>query len=296
MEIDLQRAIKKFMVPPGKKISLEDDYDTSYKTGKVTKVELSQQLQQGILGLAAEQDRLYAQDEWSLLVIMQAMDAAGKDSTIKHVFSGLNPQGCDVFSFKAPSTEELDHDYLWRCARRAPRRGEIGIFNRSYYEEVTVVRVHPEILDAQKMPDSLKDKHIWKRRFEEMNNFEKYLVNNGTKVLKIFLYVSKEEQRNRFLKRIEEPDKNWKFSADDARDRERWDDYIDAYEDCFNHTSTPWAPWYVIPADYKPFTRLVVSHLIYTTLKDMKLKYPVLTKAQKAELAKAKDILVAEEG
>jgi PPK2 family polyphosphate:nucleotide phosphotransferase len=234
--------------------------------------------------LAEFQDRLYAQDTYSVLIVFQALDAAGKDGTIEHVMSGVNPQGCDVFSFKAPSAQELNHDYLWRCAKVLPERGKIGIFNRSYYEEVLVARVHPAILDGQKLPPEFKDAKIWKRRFEEINNFERYLSHNGIVVLKFFLNVSKAEQKRRFLERIDRPEKNWKFSPADARERTFWKDYMQAYEDCFNHTSTRWAPWYVIPADDKPFMRVAVASIIVRALYDLKLSYPKVSKHRLAEL------------
>lgn len=288
----LAAIVDKFVVPPGHQIALNKDYATVIKLPDVTKPQLKTALQDGVCRLAKEQDKLYAMNSYALLIIMQAMDAAGKDGTIKHVMSGVNPQGCQVYSFKAPSTQELDHDYLWRCAKVAPERGCIGIFNRSYYEEVLVAKVHPEILDKQQLPESLKDKNIWKRRYEEINNFEKYLVNNGTIVLKFFLHVSKEEQKRRFLDRIDLEEKNWKFSASDAMERQHWNEYQSAYQACFNHTSTKWAPWYVVPADYKPFTRLFVAHVIYEALKELKLKYPKVSAKQKEELLKAKEILV----
>jgi PPK2 family polyphosphate:nucleotide phosphotransferase len=293
-EVKLDRIGGRFLVPAGKKVSLTRDFKTSISLAGFTKQDLSDKLTEGVQLLAAEQDKLYAQNQYALLVILQAMDAAGKDSTIKHVMSGVNPQGCQVYSFKAPSTEELDHDYLWRCARLLPERGNIGIFNRSYYEEVLVTRVHPQILNKQQLPAALIDKKIWQRRFEEMNNFEKYLVNNGIIVLKFFLHVSKEEQRKRFLARIDRKDKNWKFSADDARDRKLWDDYADAYEDCLGQTSTKSAPWHVIPADDKPFTRLAVANIMYETLKGLKLQYPRIDKEQRQELLNAKEFLSLE--
>jgi PPK2 family polyphosphate:nucleotide phosphotransferase len=291
--LDLDRLASRFIVPPGHKVSLSKDYVTRLRH-PISKEELQQQLSQGVAQLAREQDKLSAENKQSLLIILQAMDAAGKDSTIKHVMSGLNPQGCQVKSFKAPSSEELDHDYMWRYAKSLPERGCIGIFNRSYYEEVLVVRVHPEILEQQQLPDHLKDKKIWHRRFEEINNLEKHLTDNGTAVLKFFLYLSKEEQKRRFLSRIDMPDKNWKFSADDARDRRSWKDYIDAYEDCFEHTSSKWAPWYVIPADEKPVTRLCVAHIVQKTLKSLGAEYPNLSKSQRLELVQAKKILLEE--
>ncbi|HEY9786695.1 MAG TPA: polyphosphate kinase 2 family protein, partial [Candidatus Obscuribacterales bacterium] len=246
-----EELLKRLTVHPGTKISLAKDFDTSFRPEGLTKEQAKNKLEEGIKILAEYQDKLYAQDTYALLIIFQAMDAAGKDGTIKHVMSGLNPQGCQVYSFKAPSAEELDHDYLWRCAKALPERGRIGIFNRSYYEEVLITRVHAEVLRAQQLPKPIDEKHIWKQRFEEINNFEKYLVNNGIIVLKFFLNVSKDEQKKRFLERIDLAEKNWKFSVNDVKERTRWDDYINAYEDCFNHTSTKWAPWHIVPADYK---------------------------------------------
>jgi PPK2 family polyphosphate:nucleotide phosphotransferase len=283
------------LVPPGQKINLKKDYDPAATGGLVKKKEAEKLLADGILQLAEQQNRLYAQNNYALLIILQAMDAAGKDGVIKHVMSGVNPQGTQVFSFKAPSAEELDHDYLWRNFKTLPERGNIGIFNRSYYEEVLVARVHPEILDRQQLPPDLKDKGIWKRRFQEINNFEEYLVNNGTIVLKFFLNVSKAEQKKRFLERIDRPEKNWKFSSADAKERQRWDDYQAAYEDVLNHTSTQHAPWYVIPADHKWFSRLAVGAVILQTMRDLKLAYPTISEAQKQELLKAKEMLESEE-
>jgi PPK2 family polyphosphate:nucleotide phosphotransferase len=283
--------IQPLIVPPDKKISLAKDYAPDYKAGFLKKADAKQQLQQGIEQLAEQQDILYAQNTYAVLIILQAMDAAGKDSTIKHVMSGLNPQGCQVFSFKVPSSEELDHDYLWRYFKALPERGNIGIFNRSYYEETLVVRVHPEVLERQQLPPELKGKHIWKQRFEDINHFEKYLTNNGIVVLKFFLNVSKEEQKKRFLDRINLPEKNWKFSANDAKERELWDEYMQVYEEVFNHTSTEWAPWHIIPADHKWFARLAVATVIYDKLQQLDLKYPVVTEAHKQELLKAKEIL-----
>jgi PPK2 family polyphosphate:nucleotide phosphotransferase len=286
--------IRKFVVKGDEKITLEGDFDSSGSIKGVTKTELEQMLARGIVQLAKQQDMLYAQKRWALLVVFQAMDAAGKDSTIKHVMSGVNPQGCQVFSFKAPSTEDLAHDYLWRAAKILPERGCIGIFNRSYYEEVLIVRVHREVLMAQHLPKELADKQIWRRRFEEISNFEKYLVDNGIIVLKFFLHVSKEEQRKRFLERIDMPEKNWKFSVSDVQERQYWDDYMAVYEDCFEHTSSKWAPWYVIPADHKPFARWAVAHTIQRKLEELHLSYPKIDEKQRAELAKAKEILLAE--
>lgn len=281
-------------MPAGKRVSLKKDFDPAWKPKNLDKKRAAAMLQEGIQELAGHQDKLYAQDRYSLLVVLQALDAAGKDGTIKHVMSGINPQGCQIYSFKTPTTEELDHDYLWRSAKALPERGRIGIFNRSYYEEVLVVRVHPEILQRQKLPPEAIDKKIWKRRFDEINNWERYLVDNGTKILKIFLYVSKDEQKRRFLERITMPDKNWKFSAADAKERGFWDDYIGAYDDCLSHTSTKWAPWYVIPADYKPFSRLCAAFLINEALSSLKLAYPVVSVPQREELQKARAILESE--
>jgi PPK2 family polyphosphate:nucleotide phosphotransferase len=230
-----------------------------------------------------------------LLIIFQALDASGKDSTIKHVMSGVDPQGCQVFSFKAPSAEELDHDYLWRSAKSLPERGRIGIFNRSYYEEVLVVRVHPEILSAQQLPPEARHENIWQHRFEEINDFERYLKRNGIAVLKFFLHISKEKQRERFLKRINTPEKNWKFSLNDVKERSFWDDYMAAYEDMFNHTSTENAPWYIIPADKKWFMRTAVADVIITKLESLNLSYPTISEEHRQNLLKAKELLEQEE-
>ncbi|MDJ0774876.1 MAG: polyphosphate kinase 2 family protein [Mastigocoleus sp. MO_167.B18] len=286
---------KHFIIPPGKKISLDKDYDPAYIDDYSNKKDAKNKLSAGIEKLAIYQDILYAQNTYALLLIFQAMDAAGKDSTIKHVMSGVNPQGCQVFSFKAPSEEELDHDYLWRSYKALPERGRIGIFNRSYYEEVLIVRVHPEVLYKQQLTEFPDGDKIWLSRFEEINNFEKYLVNNGIIVLKFFLNLSKEEQKKRFLKRIDTPEKNWKFSRSDVRERKFWDKYMHAYEEVFNHTSTPWAPWYIIPADRKWFTRLTVADIICTKLEKLNLKYPSVTEEKKQHLLEAKEMLEREE-
>ncbi|ERN42941.1 polyphosphate:nucleotide phosphotransferase, PPK2 family [Rubidibacter lacunae KORDI 51-2] len=286
-------APEKMLVVPGSKVRLKE-YDTRY-TGKLQKDTAREVLATGVGRLAEFQDMLYAQNIHALLIIFQAMDAAGKDSTIKHVMSGINPQGCQVFSFKQPSAEELDHDYLWRSFKALPERGRIGIFNRSYYEEVLVVRVHPELLDSQQLPPAVKGKHIWKQRFEEINNFEKYLVNSGIHVLKFFLNVSKEEQRERFLERIDRPEKNWKFSVSDAREREHWGEYMEAYEDALTHTSTKWAPWHVIPADRKWFARLAVGYFIHEKLDSLNLAYPEVGPDHLQRLQEAKAILEAED-
>ena len=237
---------------------------------------------------------LYAQDRWSVLLIFQAMDAAGKDGAIKHVMSGVNPQGCQVYSFKAPSHEELDHDWLWRCMRALPERGRIGIFNRSYYEEVLVVRVHPEILQSQKIPPTLVGKKIWDERYEDIRGVERHLARNGTLILKFFLNVSRAEQKKRFLERIDQPEKNWKFSAADVKERAHWDAYMAAYQDMIRETAAPHAPWYVVPADNKWFTRVVVAGAIIDALASLDLHYPKVTQAQLAELAAARKLLLAE--
>jgi PPK2 family polyphosphate:nucleotide phosphotransferase len=250
-------------------------------------------LAMGITLMAQLQDRLYAQDRWAVLLMFQAMDAAGKDSAIKHVMSGVNPQGCQVFSFKSPTTEELNHDYLWRCLKRLPERGRIGIFNRSYYEETLVVRVHPEILANQRLPPALVTKGIWKERFQDIRGFERYLARNGVAILKFFLHISKEEQKKRFLERIEEPEKNWKFSESDVKEREHWDDYMEAYEDMIRNTATKAAPWYVVPADNKWFTRIVVAAAVIDALYSLDLKYPKASARKLKELAAAKRALQA---
>jgi len=286
--------IRPFMVPPKPKISLAKDYDPDYKAHYLKKSDAKRDLHEVIKALAQCQNMLYAQNTHAVLIIFQAMDAAGKDSTIKHVMSGINPQGCQVYSFKAPSLEELDHDYLWRCSKALPERGRIGIFNRSYYEEILITRVHPEIIEQRQIPPHLIDQQIWKRRFEEINNFENYLVNNGTIIIKFFLNVSKEEQRKRFLERIDRPEKNWKFSANDAKERVFWDDYMTVYEDMFNHTSTDWAPWHIISADHKWFTRLAVAGIIYSQLKELNLHYPRISEEKHQELLQAKAMLESE--
>ena len=252
-------------------------------------------LKEGVEILSELQDKLYAQDRWAVLLLFQAMDAAGKDGTIKHVMSGVNPQGCQVSAFKAPSAEDLDHDYLWRCQRQLPERGRIGIFNRSYYEETLVVRVHPELLDRQRLPQKLMGKRIWQERFQDIRDFESYLARNGIVVRKFFLNVSKAEQKKRFLKRLDEPEKNWKFSAADVREREHWDAYMKAYEDMIQHTATAEAPWYVVPADHKWFTRLVVAAALIDTLVSLDLRYPELGEAARQELEAARRALAAED-
>ena len=252
-------------------------------------------LREGVEILSQLQDRLYAQDRWGLLLIFQAMDAAGKDGTIKHVMSGVNPQGCQVSSFKAPSAEDLDHDFLWRCQRHLPERGRIGIFNRSYYEETLVVRVHKELLERQKLPPELLGDGIWKRRFRDIRHFEDYLGRNGLVVRKFFLHVSRQEQKKRFLERLDQPEKNWKFSAADIRERSFWTDYMHAYEEMIQHTATEQAPWMVVPADHKWFTRLVVAATVIDALASLDLHYPPLSEADRGELAKARQELEAED-
>lgn len=281
------------LVKPGSKVKLKD-FDPGF-TGGFKKSQAKAFLARGIEQLAKYQDMLYAQNIYALLIILQARDAAGKDSTIKHVMSGINPQGCQVFSFKTPSAEELDHDYLWRSSKALPERGRIGIFNRSYYEEVLVTRVHPDILAQQQLPPSARGEHIWPQRFEEINNFEKYLVNNGILVLKFFLNVSKAEQKRRFMDRINRPEKNWKLSVNDAKERAFWKDFQRAYEDAFTHTSTEWAPWRIIPADNKWFTRLAVAYFIYQQLQSLNLAYPKTGEAHRQTLAQAKELLENED-
>jgi PPK2 family polyphosphate:nucleotide phosphotransferase len=251
-------------------------------------------LQMGVEALAALQDMLYAQDRWAILLIFQAMDAAGKDSAIRHVMSGVNPQGCQVASFKAPSAEDLDHDYLWRCQKHLPERGRIGIFNRSYYEEVLVVRVHPRLLERQKLPPEMVTKDLWDRRYQDIRAFERYLHRNGVLVRKFFLHVSRKEQKKRFLERIENPAKNWKFSTADAQERRHWRDYLQAYEDMIRHTATKEAPWYVVPADNKWFTRIVVAAAVIDALASLDLAYPEVGPAKRRELAAARRALLAE--
>jgi PPK2 family polyphosphate:nucleotide phosphotransferase len=289
----IREFIKRYRIEQGRGFSLG-----RIKPGDTHRLESRERaeslLREGVELLAELQDKLYAQDRWSLLVVLQAMDAAGKDGTIKHVMSGVNPQGCEVYSFKAPSPQDLDHDFLWRTSRCLPERGRIGIFNRSYYEEVLVVRVHPDILARQKLAPSLVTKNIWKERYEDINSFERYLSRNGTVIRKFFLHVSKAEQRRRFLERLEEPEKNWKFSLADAQERQHWGAYQRAYEDMIRHTATKHAPWFVVPADHKWFTRVVVAGAIIDALADLALEYPKVDAAKKKELAAARAALKAE--
>jgi PPK2 family polyphosphate:nucleotide phosphotransferase len=290
----LAKFIEPLRVEPGSKVKLAKDFDPGYRASFLKKKEGAAILQAGGDVLAEYQARLAAQDTWGVLVCLQALDAGGKDGTIRHVMSGVNPQGVRVSSFKVPSAEELDHDYLWRYARRLPARGEIGVFNRSHYEEVLVVRVHPELLDRQKLPAAAKGKGVWERRYAEINDWEHFLADNGFKVVKLFLNLSKEEQRIRFLKRVDLPEKNWKFSANDAKERKYWDDYQAAFSDMLTHTSTGWAPWYVIPADHKWFARICVSAVLAQTLMDIDPRYPVVDAAKRKDLAETKALLEAE--
>jgi PPK2 family polyphosphate:nucleotide phosphotransferase len=288
-----RRFTKPYVVTDGKKFRLKDvDPSDTGELSSEDKPRAKEALQTGVDALAQLQDVLYAQDKWSVLLIFQAMDAAGKDGTIKHVMSGVNPQGCQVSSFKTPSNEELDHDYLWRSFRHLPERGRIGIFNRSYYEETLVVRVHPEYLQGQKLPPKLITKNIWKERFEDIRSFERYLSRNGTIVRKFFLHVSKAEQKKRFLERLENPDKNWKFSSSDLAERGHWDDYQKAYEDTIRETATKDSPWYVVPADNKWYTRVVVAAAVIDALASLDLHYPKVDAAQLERLAAAKETLL----
>jgi PPK2 family polyphosphate:nucleotide phosphotransferase len=296
-----KKVIETFRVAPGKRVRLKD-HDTGWaqteelrELGKdAVKQRAKEILDQNLVDLAQAQEWLYADDRYALLIVLQAMDAAGKDGTIKHVMSGVNPQGCQVFSFKKPSAEELDHNFLWRYMRSLPERGRIGIFNRSYYEDVLVVRVHPELLDQQKLPAGKRGKAFWESRYDDVNAFEHHLVRNGVVILKFFLNVSKDEQKRRFLERLDRAEKNWKFSAADMAERAFWDDYMAAYEDALSATSTEWAPWYVIPADHKWVTRAVVADIITSTLQGMDLQYPEVTEAQREALAAARERLMSE--
>lgn len=301
-EIKIKHLIKRarpfsepFRITKGKSFRLKDiDPGDTLHLQSEDKPRAKEVLAMGVRLLAELQEMLYAQDRWSVLIVLQAMDAAGKDGTIKHIMSGVNPQGCQVHSFKAPSEEELDHDYLWRSMRALPNRGNMGIFNRSYYEETLVVRVHQEFLAKQKLPQKLITKNIWKERFEDIRNFESYLTRNGIVVIKFFLHVSKEEQERRFIERIENTEKNWKFSASDIKERAYWDDYMKAYEDMIRNTATKEAPWYVVPADNKWFTRLVVAAAIIDALDSLGLHYPIVGKQKLEELEEARKTLLTE--
>ena len=290
---DVAKLMTRLRVRPGKPVRLRD-HDPAWTSSVRDEGTAKEWLANGIRKLAKQQAKLYARDQNAVLVIFQAMDAAGKDGVIRHVMSGINPQGCQVYSFKAPSAEERDHTYLWRSMKALPERGRIGIHNRSYYEEVLIVRVHEEILAGQQLPDALKDKGIWERRYHEINDFERYLTDNGTIVVKFFLHVSKEEQRRRFLARIEDEEKNWKFSVGDVKERKHWDEYMRAYEAMLSHTSTGEAPWYIVPADHKWFTRLAVAAILWQRMADLGLAFPTVSPAQKKELQEVRRLLLAE--
>ncbi len=296
-----KKAIKAVKVPTNKKIKLKD-FDTRWPHGglngdeEACRIKAEKSLKEDLKKLAEAQAKLYADDRFSLLIIFQAMDAAGKDGTIKHVLSGVNPQGCEVHAFKQPSKEEIDHNFLWRYTRRLPERGRMGIFNRSYYEDVLIVKVHPEILVAQNLPTDTFDKAFWKARYHDINALEHHLSRNGTVILKFFLHLSKDEQKRRFLDRLNQPEKNWKFSMADLEERRYWDDYMRVYEEAINATNTEWAPWHIIPADHKWVSRTLVAEIITRTLKKMKLSYPIVSEASKKALEEAKRLLESEDG
>jgi PPK2 family polyphosphate:nucleotide phosphotransferase len=287
----MRKLARGFRVADGGRFRLAD-VDPASTGSFASKDDVDGWLQRGVDRLSRLQEKLYAQKRWGLLLIFQAMDAAGKDSTIKHVMSGINPQGCQVYSFKAPSSEELDHDYLWRTSRCLPERGRIGIFNRSYYEETLVARVHPEVLRAQRLPQSLVTKQIWRDRFADISAFERYATNNGIVIRKFFLHVSREEQRRRFIRRLEDPSKNWKFSLSDARERDRWPEYMAAYEDMIRNTSAPHAPWFVVPADHKWFTRLIVGAAVVEAIEDMAVEFPTVDRDKRRELTAVRTALL----
>src|SRR2546421_5598125 len=290
----LAKIVKRLCIAKPHKFRLSD-YDPADTCGlDIDKAEAKVMLANGIERLKELQEKLYAQNRWAVLVVFQALDAAGKDSAIKHVMSGINPQGCEVHAFKPPSAEELDHDFLWRAARRLPERGRIGIFNRSHYEEVLVVRVHPELLECQQLPKPLVTKDIWDERFKSIRHFERHLARNGILILKFFLHISREEQRKRFLARLEEPAKRWKFEMGDVAERKLWDKYMHAYEDAIRHTSRPEAPWHVVPADNKPFARLVIAETIVEAMEGLKLEYPKIAGTALKELTKVRRALEAE--
>ena len=294
--INLQEFANRFRVVPGKKVNLMADYDPADTAGYEKPENASELLRDGVEFLASYQEKLYAENSRGLLVILQALDAAGKDGTIEHVMSGLNPQGCQVYNFKAPSVEELDHDYLWRAAKVLPARGNIAIFNRSYYEEVLVVRVHPAFLDGQRLPEKTLGKGLWLQRFKEINNFEKYLVNNGFEILKIYLNLSKAEQCQRQLARIDTPEKNWKFNPSDIEERQYFSDYLAAYEQVFAHTSTDCAPWYIVPADAKWFSRLAVAAIVANKLVEIDPHFPVVSENDHQEMLACREKLAVECG
>ena len=289
----IQKYVHPFRITKGKDFQLKD-IDPADTYGLKDKAQAAELLEKGTEWLAQEQDILYAQDRWSLLLVFQAMDAAGKDGTIKHVMSGINPQGCQVFSFKQPSSEDLDHDFLWRYVKCLPERGRIGIFNRSYYEEVLVVRVHPEILAKEKLPESGIDKRIWDERLVDIANFEDYLTRQGTIILKFFLHISRKEQKKRFMERLDTPEKNWKFSTADVQERDHWDDYMHAFEEAIQATAAQHAPWYVVPADHKWFTRLIVAAAIVEAVENLGLSYPQIDAMKKKELVTAREALARE--
>jgi len=284
----ISRFVDDLRVEPGRRVRLPRDFDPARTTRNMSRSEARGTLEQGIPYLAEYQARLAAQDDYAVLVCLQAMDAAGKDGAIRHVMSGVNPQGVEVHSFKVPSSEDLDHDYLWRYQKRLPERGHIGIFNRSHYEEVLIVRVKPKILDGQKIPARLKDRGIWKRRYREINDWERYLTEQGYRIVKIFLNVSKDEQRDRLVARIDDAERNWKFSAADVTERRNWDAYQDAFAEMLSNTSTPWAPWYVIPADNKPFARLAAGAVILDALVKINPRYPTVSAEARAAFADAR--------
>jgi PPK2 family polyphosphate:nucleotide phosphotransferase len=290
----LKKFIAPFRVKPGSTVALPKHFDPAFKAGVKKKKEGVALLEEGVRLLTEYQARLAAQDTWGVLVVLQALDAAGKDGTIRHVMSGVNPQGVSVRSFKVPSAEELDHDYLWRYARRLPARGEIGIFNRSHYEEVVVVRVHPENLERQRLPSTAKQGDVWRRRYREINDWERYLTDNGFRIVKLFLNLSREEQRARFLRRIDLPDHNWKFSEADVRERACWDDYQSAFSDVLSHTSTKWAPWHVIPADRKWFARIGAAAVLVHALMEIDPHFPPVTKRRRQALLEVKQVLEAQ--
>ena len=290
----LTELVGPLRVEPGSTVTLAKDYDPAFKAGWLKKSEGERHLKQGVELLAEYQDRLAAQDTYGVLVVLQALDAAGKDGAIRHVMSGVNPQGVVVHSFKVPSSEELDHDFLWRYAQRLPARGQIGIFNRSHYEEVLVVRVHPHLLDRQKLPPAARRGDVWKRRYREINDWERYLVDNGFRIVKLFLNISREEQRVRFLKRIDLSEKNWKFSVNDVNERSHWERYQDAFSDMLTHTSTEWAPWHVIPADHKWFARIAVGAVLVHTLAEINPHYPTVDPQARQALLQAAAGLEAE--
>jgi PPK2 family polyphosphate:nucleotide phosphotransferase len=290
----IKKLVKPYCITSGKGFRLKDiDPGDTQGLNSEFKGAAKDLLADGVKALAEEQARLYAQDRWSVLLMFQAMDAAGKDGTIKHVTSGIDPTGVQVYSFKAPSNEELDHDFMWRCMKSLPERGRIGIFNRSYYEEVLIVRVHEEYLRKQRLPEELITKKVWEQRFEDIRNIEKYLARNGYLILKFFLNVSKKEQKKRFLERLDQPEKNWKFSTTDAKERQYWDAYMAAYEDMIQNTATEYAPWYVVPADNKWFTRMVVSAAIIERMENLDLKFPMVDAAKRKELDEARQLLEA---